>query len=136
MRISDWSSDVCSSDLAFEPDRAIRHRGVEVGGRRKAAEAPFLLIPARSDDPRHFGIFGGIFADRRLRFGEAVRIRQVEQHPLETPPHHMAVRVDQSGAEGIALAILFEVGSFGALVRSEERRVGKGCVSACMSWGS
>src|SRR3546814_7770827 len=83
MRISDWSSDVCSSDL--------------------------------------FGIFGGIFADRRLRFGEAVRIRQVEQHQLETQPHDMAVRVDQSGDEGLALAILFEVGAFGALVLAVEQ---------------
>src|SRR3546814_10198244 len=88
MRISDWSSDVCSSDLlaarhldaaalgrlarggdlrrrhrgavrpagvavdALEPDRAVRHRGVEIGGGGKAAEPPFLLIPARSDNPR------------------------------------------------------------------------------------
>src|SRR3546814_2556918 len=73
MRISDWSSDVCSSDLlaarhldaaalgrlarggdlrrrhrgavrpagvavdALEPDRAVRHRGVEIGGGGKAA---------------------------------------------------------------------------------------------------
>src|SRR3546814_3752257 len=63
MRISDWSSDVCSSDL----------------------------------------------------------IRQDEQHQLETQPHDMAVRVDQSGDEGLALAILFEVGAFGALVLAVEQ---------------
>src|SRR3546814_6687050 len=31
MRISDWSSDVCSSDLKKKRERASVHRGVEVG---------------------------------------------------------------------------------------------------------
>src|SRR3546814_4266511 len=36
MRISDWSSDVCSSDLQAERQR--RHRGAEVGGRPEGLE--------------------------------------------------------------------------------------------------
>src|SRR3546814_9012863 len=35
MRISDWSSDVCSSDLAARPDR----RGIEPWRRTRAGEA-------------------------------------------------------------------------------------------------
>src|SRR3546814_3765376 len=79
MRISDWSSDVCSSDLHVDPDRrAERARGPENRRPRDRHEV-------RRADPR-----------RRAR-------RLCRQH-----------RPD--GA-----------------VRSEERRVGKECVSTCRS---
>ena len=65
---------------AFEPYRAIGDRGVEVGGGREAAEPPGLLVPAAADDPRQFGIVGGIFADRGERLVERPRARQVERH--------------------------------------------------------
>src|SRR3546814_3500261 len=67
MRISDWSSDVCSSDL-------------EVGG-------------------------------------AGVRLHREERDPL--PPH-----------DGLEVAP-HRVAPFGVGVRSEERRVGKECVSTC-----
>src|SRR3546814_4163935 len=82
-------------------------------------------------------------------------------YQLEAEAHDMAVRVDQPGDERPALAVLLEIGAFGALVlaveqlldlalrvddqpgeadqltvlveRSEERRVGKECVSTCRS---
>src|SRR3546814_15687054 len=82
MRISDWSSDVCSSDLS-SPDHWRRLRqAVQAGGR--AARPPLRQKPGRfrpaGDDPRR--------ARRRCR---------------------------SSGG------------------RSEERRVGKECVSTCRS---
>src|SRR3546814_4219570 len=96
--MSDWSSDVCSSDLLhrlvdehagglprrhfdppaggrpgrggdgrrldrqrigparmavhpFQPDRNVADGGIQFGRRRKAAQAPKLLVPARADDP-------------------------------------------------------------------------------------
>ena len=106
---------------AFEPDGAVRDRGVEIGGGREAAEAPFFLIPTRPDDPRHFGVVGGIFADRRLRFGKAAGVRQVEQHELKAQPHDMAMRVDQAGNERAALSVFLEIGAFGALVLAVEQ---------------
>src|SRR3546814_5497237 len=83
MRISDWSSDVCSSDLGVRrPD----HRDVAVDlGRGRAGEAFLEFLRARFDA-------GG-----------------------EIVPAQMA---DIAGAVGL---------------RSEERRVGKECVSTCRS---
>src|SRR3546814_5300692 len=74
MRISDWSSDVCSSDL---PDQPVG----EIGGRREAR--------------RHGGAHRG-------------RVRR----------HVPALARDRAGERP---------------ARSEERRVGKECVSTCRS---
>src|SRR3546814_14371312 len=47
MRISDWSSDVCSSDLAapFDPDVARRNRGIELA--QRGAEFILYLVDRR-----------------------------------------------------------------------------------------
>src|SRR3546814_4994707 len=79
MRISDWSSDVCSSDLAELRGRA----GGGTGGRRAADRA------------------GAASAHR------AAQLRRVRAGEIPV------------------------VGDFGG--RSEERRVGKECVSTCRS---
>src|SRR3546814_6406456 len=80
LRISDWSSDVCSSDLA--PDRAFHrlavHRDFAAGGVEQAGH-------------------------------------QLHQRRLA------ATRGSDDGDE---------------LARSEERRVGKECVSTCRTWWS
>src|SRR3546814_15535718 len=91
MRISDWSSDVCSSDLGAE--RAKRHRDFRqheeirfrLQGRRHEAAHPDLLVFERDD------------------------------------------LVGEGQPENADLSIkLVEA-------RSEERRVGKECVSTCQS---
>src|SRR3546814_18033452 len=85
MRISDWSSDVCSSDLRIEDDRLLpRRRRCE--GRRPVRYGEFPYEER-----------GWQFRRRRPRWRDAV-----------------------CGAGG------FEF-------RSEERRVGKECVSTCRS---
>src|SRR3546814_3373583 len=77
MRISDWSSDVCSSDLDGEPQFLGQVAGeLGLAGTRRAAE------------------------------------------------HHV---------EGLADAVLRIGRAALVLVRSEERRVGKECVSTCRS---
>src|SRR3546814_12684808 len=99
MRISDWSSDVCSSDLVFFElahdvgDRAglLADRDVD------ALHARRLLVDDRVDRQR--GLAGLTIADDQLALTAADR-------------HH---RVD------------------GLVARSEERRVGKECVSTCRS---
>src|SRR3546814_5999327 len=81
MRISDWSSDVCSSDLAVRPcDRPTPGLGDRL--RQVAAFHP---------EPAVIGPFDGI--EQRL--------------PAQGP--------------------------IAVLIRSEERRVGKECVSTCRS---
>src|SRR3546814_20169038 len=91
MRISDWSSDVCSSDLRLG---IYRHRGEigrEIGFDRLAHDPPACQIARRFAQPS---------AKMLLR----ARARQAVVAPL-------------------FLGLLDE--------RSEERRVGKECVSTC-----
>src|SRR3546814_16709085 len=95
MRISDWSSDVCSSDLGGRPGRApVVRAGPAVPRRARRGE------PGR----RRGGRRG---AARRRRAGPA------------------------AGAT-MKRAVAF-LPPFGCAARSEERRVGKECVSTCRS---
>src|SRR3546814_15174131 len=89
LRISDWSSDVCSSDLTRDPARA---RGPRP-------------LPLQRHFPRHI----------RFRPSHAERTRRQHSEPLPValrrpvrPPF-----------------------SYRRRARSEERRVGKECVSTC-----
>src|SRR3546814_15275400 len=96
MRISDWSSDVCSSDLAVRGEFA-HHRLVQ----------PDV----------HFGTaveFAGIaeFLRELLAVGEA-RVDVEQFHQVDDRGAPVEGQRDR-GAD-----------------RSEERRVGKGCVSTC-----
>src|SRR3546814_18084745 len=86
MRIGDWSSDVCSSDLAIfsRGPRGAKRTGVFIGG-RNAVLALDMLGAARK---------------------------------AMVPPFEISVFADPAG-------------SF--TTRSEERRVGKECVSTCRS---
>src|SRR3546814_18145530 len=93
MRISDWSSDVCSSDLALDrlviggdakADQAVRHRQ-----HVEDVDADIVFPPLLRG-------FGGVIA------------RRARSDDRDMP--HVAV-----------------------LRRSEERRVGKECVSTCRS---
>src|SRR3546814_16179546 len=91
MRISDWSSDVCSSDLfEYLPDLPARHRGFGRGGRRRAAHQLLSVIIEDWD--------GAV-----LKSGP----------PSFVCPNTSQGLVDQ--------------------YRSDERRVGKECVSTCRS---
>src|SRR3546814_20801346 len=85
MRISDWSSDVCSSDLVVGPDDAA------------------VLHPQREDLTRGIRDNDDIAFDRRTGAAE------------------QPGRLGEPGMQPKLLA------------RSEERRVGKECVSTCRS---
>src|SRR3546814_17263342 len=108
MRISDWSSDVCSSDLAQgqveHPDdaRINRSRMLDFEGRGDTIARPL--------QPQYINKTDGIGTGRsgnRLR--QALKASLTKTHPImETPA---VVGCD----------------------RSEERRVGKECVSQCRS---
>src|SRR3546814_6030987 len=88
MRISDWSSDVCSSDL-FAEDR--------IGTLMPGMRADFLIVDA----------------DPMLASPDEIR----RMTPLETWIGGYRYYKQKEGAT----------------VRSEERRVGKECVSTCRS---
>src|SRR3546814_14200104 len=102
MRISDWSSDVCSSDLLFRP-------GVikALGDAFLAAQLGDAVLAAQP-----------IENDADLVFS-----REVATGLTPNILHHPLSR---------GLCRRFFQGGLG-LHRSEERRVGKGCVSTCRS---
>src|SRR3546814_13906773 len=92
MRISDWSSDVCSSDLAL--NRLFDLARSDTGQSARAAN--FLLAWWDGGEWGHFAITDLFGVDRDVAADMAVIFEFLGQH---------------GGA------------------RSEERRVGKGCVS-------
>src|SRR3546814_18024871 len=92
MRISDWSSDVCSSDLIEETAEAIV--AIAVSGMYTDVSG---LVSRFGIDPREFSLlaFGGAGPMMACFLARELRMKEV--------------------------------------VRSEERRVGKECVSTCRS---
>src|SRR3546814_12363072 len=93
MRISDWSSDVCSSDLALSTAEAA------LGVARLDLERTTVLSPV-----------DGYLGDQTMRVGDYVKTGT---------PVLSIVDTDSLRVEGY--------------FRSEERRVGKECVSTCRS---
>src|SRR3546814_19465399 len=107
MRISDWSSDVCSSDREAKAEAAMLAQlfgrlraamSVEIGGRRRDDEAE----RTGQADSDHVGVE-----------------RFAHPHP----------GIETAGAEvgPSVVGVNLEFDS------TEERRVGKGCVSTCRS---
>src|SRR3546814_11860085 len=95
MRISDWSSDVCSSDLGLVDQLQSRERIVErIGGKRHRQARGDLVVDLAAEREGLVALLvAQVAADRRARLAGD---REVEP-------------------------------------RSEERRVGKECVSTCRS---
>src|SRR3546814_1757606 len=97
MRISDWSSDVCSSDLAPDIGRGGGLPMVALGVRLVEQVGVVVRIaPREAQDPEWV---------------------QDERHVLDPDV------ADQMRHTGLRVHV----------VRSEERRVGKACVSTCRS---
>src|SRR3546814_18274357 len=95
MRISDWSSDVCSSDLSL------------IG---------LLLCPPVT--------LGG------------QRIQAVEVDPCGLPGRICEMLLNEGHGNGCSsLLKIVRHGTSPKLTRSEERRVGKECISTCRSRG-
>src|SRR3546814_17284246 len=111
MRISDWSSDVCSSDLLIE----IRRSALKL---RRVA----IVCPVRTA----VGKFGGGLS--ALTAGElgALILRALVERSGVDPERVDDVVFGQGYASG-------EAPSIGRWSRSEERRVGKECVRTCRS---
>src|SRR3546814_17211609 len=98
MRISDWSSDVCSSDLILEAPVAT------TGQVAKAGFGAFLYLEVLDASFSFDGVIGAFALSNNL-FIIAI---------------------------GLGIGAMF-VRSMTIFLRSEERRVGKECVSTCRS---
>src|SRR3546814_5347291 len=110
MRISDWSSDVCSSDLDHcgEAKPLADDLGVAIEGPH---EEDRFWIARLDEDGSKYGIRGVPFEpDRWLNEGDQVTVGTLTLDVYHTPGH-----------------------TPGHVIRSEERRVGKECVSTCRS---
>src|SRR3546814_13652665 len=101
MRISDWSSDVCSSDLIIDPGRA----GGTVG------------------QPVEHDVRDKLF--KRNGLGNVAPAIAPGRKLLEDPGRQTHRRIGKGRRDGIRLCPLQDEISG----RSEERRVGKECVS-------
>src|SRR3546814_20754608 len=112
MRISDWSSDVCSSDL-------LRHAEEDVA----IAPAPPARQRARPnaiEGGRHLGNLGG--REDAAQNGIAFGFELIEVPALgEGAAHGRLLPACRCAADCLCIA------------RSEERRGGKECVSTCRS---
>src|SRR3546814_19669641 len=118
MRISDWSSDVCSSDLFADAGQ------VRPLGRQYGAESP----PLEGKHP--VGRQGQL-----LRQGGDEDVDQ-PLRPVQPAPQIVVLTIGaaEERAEAVELnALERRLRAAAANGRSEERRVGKECVSTCRS---
>src|SRR3546814_18847979 len=109
MRISDWSSDVCSSDLVRLT------RALEVAERYAPEKVTNLMA-----------VTGSQQVMLAVRFAEVQR-RLVKELGLNTQVSNSDFVISAGDA------LLNGVFSATAFARSDERRVGKECVSTCRS---
>src|SRR3546814_19238879 len=123
MRISDWSSDVCSSDLIAERDRLHTERD----------EARGLVIEANNS---LFGSQGYFHSSDGGAYDRYHLARAIEDLKARSRKSAAAIaRAEAAERDALAKqaridALLMEYGPD----RSEERRVGKECLSTCRSW--
>src|SRR3546814_11819937 len=109
MRISDWSSDVCSSDL---------YNLRSVAGLSVEKQLQRLQMLVEVERTNHRNDFPGRQSGHQSTSAARCSRGRIEEHTMllgrSTVLKHMACRTDASE-------------------RSEERRVGKECVSTCRS---
>src|SRR3546814_14613182 len=117
MRISDWSSDVCSSDLICS---CFSMTEPQAGADPKE----FTCTATRDGDG--WVINGEKWYSSNARYAAFLIVMAIT-HPDNKPHERMSMFIVPSETPGIE--ILRNVGG----MRSEERRVGTECVSACMS---
>src|SRR3546814_16332506 len=108
MRISDWSSDVCSSDLAL--DDAVDDLGGPV------LVLLELALPLELADLLDDHLLGGLGGDA----AEVDRRQRLLDHAADLPRRVAAMRLGQGDLPELVLPLPTNGGS-----RSAERRVGK-----------
>src|SRR3546814_13114592 len=128
MHISDWSSDVCSSDLRLFPARPTGRRQVrsfpqrKVGSSRRAADGKAFEQQCGLTHACGNGL-AALAAN-----ADAFVKGHVVADANELGKGGGAIAAQGCALDGIAQSAVFDLVGFG---RSEERRVGKECVSTC-----
>src|SRR3546814_10454857 len=117
MCMSDWSSDVCSSDLeAQRPEGAARLKSDLAGDGIPGADLVIEAIIEQAEAKRE--LYAAV--EPRLK-PEALLTTNSSSIPLDELREHIARPAQFAGLH------------YFNPVRSEERRVGKECVSTCRS---
>src|SRR3546814_17107723 len=140
MRISDWSSDVCSSDLDIlaRPGQPKLDVNVNVGVTRPGEDvyevALKINVTAKVESATSFAVellYNGLFGLRNVP-EEALQPSPLDEAPRLLFPHHRRVISDVTRDGGFAPLMLYPL-AFAPLflASSEEGGVGKGCVSRC-----
>src|SRR3546814_18273095 len=128
MRISDWSSDVCSSDL-----NAMRINSEEIFGPIatviRVKDYDEALAVANDTD---FGLSAGICTASLKHARHFQRNSEAGLTMVNLPTAGLDYHVPFGGRKASSYGVR-EQGSYAAEFRSEERRGGKGCVSTCRS---
>src|SRR3546814_10935696 len=119
MRISDWSSDVCSSDLVNA-----RWADVQADYQRRANLIPNLVNTVKASVAAEDRVLTDVVNAR----ARATAI-QVNAEDLSDPAKMQQFAAAQGQLGGTLSRLLATVEAY----RSEERRVGKECVSTCRS---
>src|SRR3546814_16040984 len=125
MRISDWSSDVCSSDLKKIDEAAKAWEGSPYPVIFNTADAiivqgnKLLMVKRRGYPGKGLWALPGGFLNHRERVIEAAIREATEETGID---------VSKTVLRNALVDTFFE--------RSEERRVGKECVGTCSSRGS
>src|SRR3546814_11613714 len=121
MRISDWSSDVCSSDL----DSA--------GDLRPPATNANLPEPRLAESPTADSWkFNALQADKLAFYEDGPSFAVVFLKAF----NDSGVEFEQRRMLSLNIESIRRLGQEAPQTRSEERRVGKECVSTCRSRGS
>src|SRR3546814_11916231 len=128
MRISDWSSDVCSSDLADLQRVRVGTRATvnPVGTDVQIAGQVWQVAPVIDPNTRQGMVRIAVPYSKALRpggFANAELVAGTAQAPM------LPESAVQSGPEGNYVLIVDDK----TLIRSEELRVGKACVITCRS---
>src|SRR3546814_13233409 len=131
MRISDWSSDVCSSDLSSSPRR--RDLLARLGIVPDAIVAPDIdESPLAGELPRAYAL--------RLARAKAEAVARAPGDVILAGDTTVALGrrilppADDETIQRRLLGLLSGRRHHCLSARSEERRVGKECVSTCRSW--
>src|SRR3546814_16421513 len=109
MRISDWSSDVCTSDLQVPPPLPLSHLQIRV--QAFGCGCPACRDRAIGMWPPHLGLAFSLISGRETS-------KTWARHPAKSHG---------------PIAAAYTPNELGYNIRSEERRVGKECVRTCRS---
>src|SRR3546814_11073845 len=122
MRISDWSSDVCSSDL-------VAHTRIEVAGIARVSVDP--LDEGRSDIGHSPARNSRLAVDDPVALKLSRNRQVIARKVIPLGDRVIVPRIAADLENALHSSVLPKINLHQVAWRSEERRVGKECVSTC-----